>query len=161
MGHIFGFITCTRVKWEATITELAENDGRSVDDVRAEWDGDTDYSPESDSVRLEDPWEESGWIDCAWSPTVLQDSRNDVRPVVDVDESDTETLADEVRDALGWLEGGYEDNGDGTFYASGSRSPMDEPWTYSYALHFVRKSLGPEGYVETAWHPVRDGGITL
>lgn len=136
MGHIFGHLTGTRVRWETD-----EN-------------GDTH----------EDPIEEHGWVDRSWSPYVLHDGRNDVRPVVDVDESDTEQLAEEVLDALGWLEGGYEDNGGGTFYSSGSYMPFhDNPegWSYSYALHFTRKSYESRGYVERPWHPVEDGGIGL
>lgn len=159
-GHIFAFITADRVKWEATIAELATMERKSEDDVRAEWVDDTDYDATSDTVRLEDPIEENGWVDRRWS-TTLFDSHNDVSPVVDVDLSDRETLEDEVRDALEWLEGGYEDNGDGTFYASDSYQPYTEPWSYRYALHFVRKYYGANGYVEVPWHPVTDGGITL
>jgi hypothetical protein len=122
-GHIFAFITCTRVMW-----------------------------PEGS----EDPIEEHGWIDRRWSTTTLYDNRNDVGPVVDVDLSDTETLGEEVRDALGWLEGGYNDNGDGTFYAADSYQPYEEPWNYSYALHFVRKFYGPKGWTEEAWTPPAD-----
>ena len=134
MGYIYAFITCDRVKWEE----------------------DEDGTPMSDS-----PVEEGGWIDRSWSPYVLHDSRNDVRPVVNCDEECAEKLADEVRDALDWLEGGYEDNGDGTFYASESYQPHTEPWSYSYALHFTRKFCGPKGWVEVPWHPVTDGGIKL
>ncbi|MET9385321.1 hypothetical protein ABZY09_30680 [Streptomyces sp. NPDC002928] len=160
MGHIFAHITCTRVKWEASITELAEQQSKAPEALRAEWEGDTDYDAASDTVRLEDALEEHGWIDRSWSVRVLHDSRNDVRPVVDVDESDAETLAEEITDALEWLEGGYEDNGDGTFYASDSYRPYDEPWSYSYALHFVRKFHGPNGWTEQAWHP-KSAGIDV
>lgn len=132
-GHIFAFITCTRVMW-----------------------------PEGeDGNSSEDYIEEHGWIDRRWSATTLYDNRNDVSPVVDVDESDRETLEEDVRDALGWLEGGYDDNGDGTFYAADSYQPYDQPWSYSYALHFVRKYLGANGYVEAPWHPAKDGGLTI
>ena len=132
MAHIFAFVTATRVKWEQ------DDEGNT----------------------FEDATEEHGWIDRRWSTTTLYDSRNDVSPVVDCDERD-EDLADEVIDALQWLEGGYEDNGDGTFYAADSFQPYDEPWSYSYALHFVRKDLSDLGWRETPWHPVKDGGITL
>lgn len=108
----------------------------------------------------EDPIEECGWVDRRWSPYTLFDSRNDVSPVINLP-ADSEDLADEVRDALSWLEGGYEDNGDGTFYSADSYQPPVEPWSYSYALHFVVKSLGPKGWCEKPWHPVNDGGITL
>lgn len=153
MGHIFAFITCSRVKGEATITELAASQGVTPEELRSEYWDDMDYDAGSDTVRLEDMIEEHGWIDRSWSTTVLHDSRNDVRPVVDVDENDTETLTDEVQDALGWLEGGYNDNGDGTFYAADSYKPFDEPWDYSYALHFVRKFHGPNGWTEESWTP--------
>lgn len=118
----------------------------------------------------EDYIDEHGWIDRSWSPYVLHDSRNDGRPEVDCDENDPE-LADYVREALGWLGGGYEDNEDGTFYSADSYMPAhDNPegWSYSYALHFVRKTAPhehggthPLDWRETEWHPVNDGGIEL
>jgi len=132
-GHIFAHLTCTRIRWEQ----------------------------DEDGNTFEDPIEEHGWIDRSWSPYVLHDSRNDVRPEVDCPEEDDERLAEEVREALGWLEGGYEDNEDGTFYASDSYQPYTEPWSYSYALHFVRKFQGSKGWTEESWHPVKDGGIKL
>lgn len=135
-GHIFAHISCTRVNWDC-------------DDVECDHDGCMDY-----------PNEEHGWIDRSWSPTVLHDSRNDVSPVVSLDEGD-EDLAEEVRDALGWLEGGCEDNGDGTFYASDSYHPYTETWSYDYAIHFTVKYHNGQGWVEHAWHPVKDGGIEL
>ncbi|MGW0682890.1 hypothetical protein ACWD2L_05950 [Streptomyces sp. NPDC002754] len=106
------------------------------------------------------PHEEHGWV-CPSSRYELYDSRNDVRPIVDEPE-DSEELAEEVRDALGFLEGGYEDNADGTFYARDSYTPYDmdaDGWTYSYALHFVRKFYGPGGWQEERWHPFKDGGV--
>jgi len=133
-GHIFAFYTCTRVRWEE----------------------------DADGNTLEDPITENGWVDWAWSPYVLHESRNDVRPAVDVDLSDRETLADEIEDALGKL-GAYRDNGDGTFYAEDDDSPVhDNPegWRYSYALHFKRKYLGANGYVEVPWHP-REAGMEV
>lgn len=133
MGYIYAFVTCSRVKW----------------------DKDEEGNPS------ETPTEEHGWVDPRWSSTRLEENRNYVRPFVNCDEECAEQLADEVREALGWLEGGFEDNGDGTFYSADSYQPPTEPWTYSYALHFIRKSNGPEGWAEKAWHPVRDGGISL
>lgn len=112
----------------------------------------------------EEPVQENGWVDWSWSPYVFHDSRNDVRPAVDVDVSDREELWDEIQDALGHLDGGYEDNGDGTFYAREGYTPFhDNPegWEYSYAVHFVRKFQGDKGWVEVPWHPVKDGGFTL
>ncbi len=187
-GHIFAFLTCTRVKWEATAEELAGMEGEDVTattirqrfsvgwhvdgrtgEITYDDDGSGDYNPTSDTVRLEEPMEENGWIDRRWSPTVLHESRNDVRPEVDFDLSDLtssdeearEIAQDAVKEALGWLEGGYNDNGNGTFYAADTKKPFDEPWHYSYALHFVRKHLGANGYIETRWRPVEDGGIAL
>lgn len=133
-GHIYAFLTCTRVRWEE----------------------DAEGNP------IEEPVEDHGWVDRSWSPYVLHESRNDVRPEVDEPE-DSEDLADTVREALGRL-GAYEDNGDGTFYGQDDDKPFhDNPegWRYSYALHFTRKGGASEGYAERPWHPVNDGGITL
>jgi hypothetical protein len=104
--------------------------------------------------------DEHGWIDMRWSPRVLHESRNDVRPVVDCDESDRETLIYEVTEALSDL-APYWDNGDGTFYGEESEQPFDEPWNYSYAVHFKRKYLGPNGWTEDPWHPAKDGGLDV
>jgi len=169
MAHIFAFITCSRAKWEATVEEYAEMTGQTEAEVREQWEDDSDFDPETDTIRLEDAIEEHGWIDRSWSTVTLHESRNDVRPVVDCDEND-EDLEDEVRDALQWLEGGYEDNGDGTgtFYASQPYEPYTEAWRYDYAVHFVRKTSPSENgsnnvldWRETPWHPFKDGGITL
>lgn len=160
MGRIFAHITADRVKWEATVEEYAEMTQQTEEEVREEWEGDSDFDATSDVIRLEEVIEEHGWIDRRWSSITLHDSRNDVTPVVDCDER-SEDLEDEVIDALWWLEGGYEDNGDGTFYASDSYQPYTEPWNYSYALHFVKKDLVDGRWTETPWHPVKDGGITL
>lgn len=100
----------------------------------------------------DDPVKEYGWIDRRWSRSQLYDSRNDVSPVISLDEDD-EDLMDEVRDALEWLEGGYEDNGCGMFYSRESYNPSDEPWSYSYALHFTRKYYGAKGWTEEPWVP--------
>ena len=134
MGQIFAHYTCTRVMWEQ----------------------DEDGMPVSDS-----PVEEHGWIDRRWSSTQLYDNRNNVSPVINLCEFSKEELAEEVEEALEWLEGGYEDNGDGTFYASESYQPYTEPWSYSYAIHFTRKYYGALGWVEQPWHPVKDGGIKV
>ena len=102
--------------------------------------------------------ERHGWIDKEWSMTVLHESRNDVSPLVSVEESDAETLADEIRDVLG--DGSlYFDNGDGSFYAHDSTEEDGFSWTY--AVHFKRKFLGSNGWIETDWHPETDGGISL
>lgn len=159
MAHIFAHITCTRVKWEVTMEELAKGTGKTPEQWRAELCDDSSYDAHTDTVRSEDGIEESGWIDRSWSRRVLHDSRNDVSPAVDADESDLTTLADETADVLGWLEGGFEDYGSGTFYASESYVPFDDPWDYSYAVHFVQKFYGPDGWSEKPWHPVRDGKL--
>jgi hypothetical protein len=125
MSQIFAHYTCTRVKWEQ----------------------------DDEGFPIEEPTEEHGWVDRYRNSRALYDSRNYVRPIVSLYEDDP-ILMDEVRDALDWLEGGYENNGDGTFYAKESRDPFDEPWSYSYALHFTRKFLGPKGWTEEPWSPV-------
>jgi len=134
-GHIYAFLTGERVRW----------------------------AEDSDGHPIEDPIQENGWVDRAWSPYVFHDSRNDVRPVVDADLSDREMLSGEITDALGWLPGGWEDNGDGIFYGQESDQPSHdnpEEWAYSYALHFVRKFYGPDGWTEQPWHP-SDGGFEI
>lgn len=113
------------------------------------------------AVSLEDDEnsrrERNGWIDRE-DMTELEESRNYVRPLISVDESDAETLAEEIRDVLG--DGSlYEDNGDGTYY--GITENVHDGWSFTYAVHFKRKYLGSAGYVEVAWHPENDGGISL
>lgn len=172
-GQIFAFITCTRVKWEQGAVEMATAEGVTPDVIRQRYsvgwhvdgatgaityddDGSGDYNPTSDTVRSEDAVEEHGWVDRGWSPYVLHESRNDAPPVVDCPEEDDERLAEECRAALEWLDGGAEDNGDGTFYAREGYTPFQdnfEGWEYSYALHFVRKFYGPDGWTEEPWIP--------
>ncbi|QZE11367.1 hypothetical protein SEA_FORREST_264 [Streptomyces phage Forrest] len=102
--------------------------------------------------------ERHGWIDKEWSMTVLHESRNDVAPLVSVDESDTETLTDEIRDVLG--DGSlWDDNGDGSFYSQGES--VEDGYAWTYAVHFKRKGGASEGFAETDWHPKTDGGISL
>lgn len=118
----------------------------------------------ADRVRWEedgndDPISESGWVDWSWSPYVLHDGHNDVRPAVDCDETSGEELREEIAEALSKLPGGWENNGDGTFYSADSEMPFhDNPegWSYSYALHFERKFYGPNGWTVEAW-PVPQG----
>lgn len=172
-GRIFAFITATRVKWEQDVSVLAEEEGVSLDTIRQQYsegwrvdgatgeityedDGSGDYNPSSDTVRMEDSVEENGWIDRAWNSRVLHDSRNDVSPVVSCDLDNAYDLFTEVKDALEWLPGGYTDNGDGTFYAKDSYEPLDGPWYYSYALHFVWKKCTNKGWVEVPWLGVQD-----
>jgi hypothetical protein len=101
----------------------------------------------------------------------LWESRNDVRPVVDWPESIVasyydsydEMVRDYVLAALSELPRGFDDNGDGTYAATEPEaSPCDDDLgLYTYAIHFVRKAHGPDGWTETPWHPGRDGGVWL
>lgn len=159
MGHIHALVSCTRVKWEATMEEWAKWEIVTVEEARSLWADDPDYDAETDTVRLENPIEEYGWVDVAWSRYELHDSRNDVSPLVSEDE-ESEDLEDEVKNALGWL-GAYEDNGDGTFYAADVDQPHDSPWDYDYAIHFTRKTYANHVWTQEPWHPVKDGGIQL
>jgi hypothetical protein len=101
-----------------------------------------------------DPLQEDGWVDLSWNPYQLRDHQDDVRPVMDCDESDPYELSEETRKALDTLPGGYADNGDGTFYARDTYQPLyGDGWDYAYALHFSRD--------DTPWHPVTDGHLEL
>lgn len=97
---------------------------------------------------------ERGWIDPWWSHNALFDSRNDVRPVVDVWEDDEE-LGDLVADALDLL-GAWESSDGSTFYGI---DPWDEDYRtgehWQAALHFVRKSYDATvgRYVEEPYAP--------
>lgn len=107
--------------------------------------------------------EEHGWVDDGWSLRELHDSRNYVNPVFSHG-VDSECLEDEVMEALSLLPGGFEDNGDGTFYAVDPEFPLHdnlEGWRYNYAIHFTRKYFGDNGWTEKPWHPVKDGGISI
>lgn len=167
-GRIFAHITATRVKWEQDVSVLAAEKGVTPDEIRQQYsigwsvDGKTgeityndngsgDYRPDSDTVRMEDPIEEHGWVDRSWDSRVLYDSRNDVGPVVSQNLEDVFDLYGEVNDALEWLPGGFDDNGDGTFYAADSESPFGSEWDYSYAIHFTRKFLSSTGWTEEPW----------
>lgn len=108
-----------------------------------------------------DPMEEHGWVDMTWNRRVLFDSRNDVYPYIML-WSDDPYLAEEVNNALSELPGGWEDNGDGTFYAADADSPWDEPWEYHYAIHFTRKFQDADGnWHKVPWHPWHEGKIVL
>jgi len=124
MGQIFAHYTGTRVRWEH----------------------------DEDGFPFEEPTEEHGWVDRSWSPYILEECRNDVRPIISLDENHPD-LREEVEEALEWLEGGYENNGDGTFYSRETYQPSGELWGYSYAIHFVRKFFGPNGWTEEPWSP--------
>ncbi|AIG78446.1 Hypothetical protein AJAP_28035 [Amycolatopsis japonica] len=134
-AHIYAYLTATRIEFF----------GEGCDDYN----------------------EEHGWIDRDRSRTELHDFQSDVRPIVEWPENDPtdggvyEGLADAVRTAFEAFEGRPFDNGNGSFYDSGEYSPVDESWTYTYAVHFRRKFLGPNGWAEERWHPTRDGGVAL
>lgn len=100
-----------------------------------------------------------GWIDKEWSMTTLHDSRNDVRPLMNVDETATDDLSEEISDILG--DGSlWEDNGDGDFYSKETR--IEDGYEYSYCVHFHRRFIASDGsWAETEWHPENDGGIVL
>lgn len=112
-------------------------------------------------------WAEHGWVDPQWSLRVFHDSRNDVRPLLDMAEDDPD-LAESVRDVLSEYLGSYADNGDGTFYGQDSSEDYQTGTSYTYAVHFVAKyrdASAPDaepyaGYVERSWHPA-DNGVTL
>lgn len=167
MARIYGFFTAMRVKWEEDVSVLAQEEGVEEDVIRQRYsigwtvdgrtgnityhdDGSGDYIPSNDTIRLEEPVEEHGWADRFWSKTQLYDSRNDVRAAVSCSLDDPQLMA-EVDDALNELEGGWIDNGDGTFYAKDTYTPDKEPWTYDYALHLVVKDYGQDGWVERPW----------
>ncbi len=128
MAYIYAYYACTRIKWEC------EDD--SCDHFSC-----MDY-----------PYEEHGWIDRHRSSRELHENRNDVRPIVGLNEA-SEDLKDEVLEAIGWLEGGPElgFSETSTIYGRESYQPYDEPWHYSYAIHFVRKSYGDDGWPESEW----------
>ncbi len=108
------------------------------------------------TVDLDYPHREgNGWIDWGWSSTLLHENRDDVDPLVDIDETDSETLADEIPDAIGEVLGAYCNNGSGTFY--GEDSENRDGVSYTYAVHFKRI----DGYHETLWCPVEDGNLEL
>lgn len=101
---------------------------------------------------------ESGWVDPGWSNRVFFDSRNDVRPVLDTD-TDDEDLEDDIRFVLEEL-GSYYDNGDGTFYSDSPEQDYEKGGHYTYAIHFVVKYYGPNGWQEKPWHP-SEAGISV
>lgn len=103
--------------------------------------------------------ERNGWIDLDWSRTTMHDSRDDVTPLMNEDESDTTAVEEKVRDILG--DGSlFADNGDGSFHEIDETKTDNESWTY--VVHFSRQSLGLNGeWIDDPWHPETDGGISL
>lgn len=107
------------------------------------------------TVNLDTGAEGNGWIDWGWSTTMLHSEREDVEPVITIDESDTEALANEIPDILAEVVGVYFNNGAGTFYAEDEYT--HEGVSYSYAIHFKRV----DERTETAWCPCEDGNLEL
>lgn len=108
------------------------------------------------TVDLDYPHREgNGWIDWGWSSVLLHENREDVEPVIDIDESDRDAVTDEIPDVIGEVLGAYYNNGSGTFYAEDAYER--EGVSYSYALHFKRV----DDKTESAWCPVEDGNLEL
>lgn len=108
------------------------------------------------TVDLDYPYREgNGWIDWGWSSIRLHENRDDVDPVIDIDETDREALTDEIPDIIGEVLGAYYNNGAGTFYGEDSRERNGV--SYSYALHFKRI----DERTESDWCPVEDGSLEL
>lgn len=108
------------------------------------------------TVDLDYPHREGdGWIDWGWSSTLLHSERDDVDPVISIDETDREALEDEIPDIIGEVLGAYTNNGAGTFYAEDAETR--DGVSYSYALHFKRI----DDKTESAWCPVEDGALEL
>ncbi len=99
--------------------------------------------------------EDHGWIDWGWSTTMIHGDREDVEPVLSIDENDTEALANEIPDILSEVVGVYHNNGAGTFYAEDAYESAGV--SYSYAIHFKRV----DERTETAWCPCEDGNLEL
>jgi hypothetical protein len=94
---------------------------------------------------------ESGYIDPNWSRTTIQD-RNNAGPLFWVREDDDE-LPQLVREALAELHM-PDDNHDGTFYGQGEEQDPETGDYFTYAVHFVRKSIDASGaHVERPWIP--------
>lgn len=112
-----------------------------------------------------------GWVDPTQGRTLFWESRNDIHPVVDWAEtvvapyydSYDEMVRDYVLAALSELPRGFDDLGDGIYAATEPEpSPCEnDHGFYTYEIHFVRKSRGPDGWTETPWHPGKDGGVQL
>lgn len=101
--------------------------------------------------------EGNGWIDWGWSSTLLHASRDEVEPVLSIEETDREALQDEIPDVLAEVVGVYHDNGAGTFYAQDAYVDKVTGIHYTYATHFKRV----DGDSETLWCPSEDGGLEL
>lgn len=108
------------------------------------------------TVDLDYPHREgNGWIDWGWSSTLLHENRDDVDPLVDIDEDDDYALQNEIPDAIGEVLGAYTNNGSGTFY--GEDAETRDGVSYTYAVHFKRVDRD----TETLWCPVEDGNLEL
>lgn len=107
------------------------------------------------TVDLDTGAEGNGWIDWGWSSVMLHKERDDVDPVLSINEDDTEALANEIPDVLSEVVGVYHNNGAGTFYAEDEY--RRDGIAYMYAIHFKRI----DSDTETAWCPVEDGNLEL
>ena len=96
---------------------------------------------------------ERGWVDPQFSTHEFFDSRNDAGSVLSVPLSDPD-LTGQIVDALQFYLGGWEDNGDGTFYSTGDGVDYATGDSYRYALHFVRKFYDGRQYREEPYAPV-------
>jgi hypothetical protein len=121
-------------------------------------------TPESASEGMA---EESGWVDWTYSGTTLQESRNDVRPLISVDVTElrhgrdyghglTDTpqeVRQEVLDAIRAVIGYADSSDQGTIYSADSTI-----WdyisgdTHTYAVHVFVKHNTARGYVESPVH---------
>ena len=108
---------------------------------------------------------EAGWVDPRYSMRELFDSRNDVSPIFkEWEQHDSlpdilrcEDFDQRIREVLADTLGAYEDNGDGTFYASDTKIwEYESGDSYSYAVHFTLKDSNGE----RDWHP-SEAGIEL
>ena len=136
MGHIYAFMSCTRLETTDDADHRRECHGW-VDPSRCRttlWDSRHEVRPVVD-------WAES---------TVLL-----------YYESYEEMVRDNVLAALCELTAGYVDNGDGTYTSTAAESALDpdDRGTYHYEIHFIRRAHGPDGWTESSWHPDRDGGV--
>lgn len=101
--------------------------------------------PDSD---VEADFDERGWIDPSWSTVTLFDNRNDVSPLLNMDEDDPD-----LQEYIDDITTGYTNDGDGTFYSVDSTQDMTTGWHWSYAIHFKRKFFGPKGWTEENYVP--------
>jgi hypothetical protein len=89
----------------------------------------------------EDYREQHGWVDPDFSMFELFPSRNDVKTLISIDaDAGHNEISDALYEALGYLPGGAEDNGDGTYTSYDVLSTGS--WDYLYYVHFTYKHSG-------------------